>query len=226
MQSGKVQKACSKKPKYYVVIGDLFFNEADFNISISKRKKKTTLKDKGNKMMLYKMRRDEFEKVFDLMVEAFPVDERRTFDEQKELLCNPIFDIYVCKDSDDGEIRGFISVYRFDKFTFVEHFAVNPKYRNLGLGHEILSNLIVCFGKLLLEVEPPETEQAKRRIGFYERNGFYLNDYPYIQPPISKGTNRIPLLLMATGDKLSENEYIEAKSTLYKYVYNVAPDAY
>ncbi len=177
-------------------------------------------------MTLYKMRRDEFEKVFDLMVEAFPVDERRTFDEQKELLCNPIFDIYVYKDSDDGEIRGFISVYRFDKFTFVEHFAVNPKYRNLGLGHEILSNLTICFGKLLLEVEAPETEQAKRRIGFYERNGFYLNDYPYIQPPISKGTNPIPLLLMTTGDKLSQNEYIEAKSTLYKYVYNVAPDAY
>ncbi len=177
-------------------------------------------------MTLYKMREDEFEKVFDLMVEAFPVDERRTFDEQRELLSNPIFDIYVLKDEDAGDIKGFISIYRFDKFTYVEHFAVNPKYRNLGLGHEVLSNLTALFGKLLLEVEVPETEQAKRRIGFYERNGFYLNDYPYIQPPISKGTNPIPLLLMTTGGKLSQNEYNEAKSTLYKGVYKVAPDAY
>lgn len=34
------KKLAVKKPKYYVVIGDLFFNEADFNISISKRKRK------------------------------------------------------------------------------------------------------------------------------------------------------------------------------------------
>lgn len=176
--------------------------------------------------MLYKMREDEFEKVFDLMIEAFPVDERRTFDEQKELLSNPIFDIYVCKDEPNAEIKGFISVYRFDDFTFVEHFAVNPKYRNLGLGHEVLSNLTARFGKLLLEVEVPQTEQAKRRICFYERNGFYLNDYPYIQPPISKGTNPIPLLLMTTGGKLSEVEYSKAKETLYRCVYRVLPDAY
>lgn len=171
------------------------------------------------------MHEEEFEKVFDLMVEAFPVDERRTFDEQKELLSNPIFDIYVLKD-DESEIKGFISIYRFEKFVYVEHFAVNPKYRNLGLGHKILSNLTACFSRLLLEVEVPETEQAKRRIGFYERNGFYLNDYPYIQPPISKSTNPIPLLLMTTGGKLTRNEYDEAKSTLYKGVYKVAPDAH
>lgn len=177
-------------------------------------------------MMLFKMHEEEFEQVFDLMVEAFPVDERRTFDEQKELLCNPVFDIYVFKDDEKSEIKGFISIYRFEKFAYVEHFAVNPKYRNLGLGHEILSNLTACFSRLLLEVEVPETEQAKRRIGFYERNGFYLNDYPYIQPPISKSTNPIPLLLMTTGGKLTRNEYNEAKSTLYKGVYKVAPDAY
>lgn len=176
--------------------------------------------------MLCKMREDEFDKVFDLMLEAFPVDERRTFDEQKALLSNPIFDIYVCKDDQNGEIKGFISVYRFDDFVFVEHFAVAPKYRNLGLGCEILSNLTARFGKLLLEVEVPETEQAKRRIGFYERNGFHLCDCPYIQPPISKNTNPIPLLLMTTGEKLSENEYLKAKSTLYTYVYHVSPEAY
>ena len=33
-------KTCSQKAEIYVVIGDLFFNEADFNISISKGKRK------------------------------------------------------------------------------------------------------------------------------------------------------------------------------------------
>ena len=45
--------------------------------------------------MLYKMREDEFEKVFAIMLKAFPIDERRTFDEQKALLSNTVFEIFV-----------------------------------------------------------------------------------------------------------------------------------
>ena len=53
--------------------------------------------------------------------------------------------------------------------------------------------------RICLEVELPETEMAARRIGFYERNGFYYNDYFYMQPPIAEGRNAIPLRLMTTG---------------------------
>lgn len=176
--------------------------------------------------MLYKMRENEFKQVFDLMVEAFPVDERRTFDEQKALLSNSIFEIFVCKDGENGEIKGFISMYRFDDFCFVEHFAVDGKYRNMGLGHEILQELKMRSGRILLEVEPPTTEQAKRRIAFYERNGFYLNECAYTQPPISAHTKPIPLMLMTTGAALDGDEFYSAKSTLYKHVYNVECDAY
>ena len=169
---------------------------------------------------------DEFEKVFAIMLEAFPIDERRTFDEQKALLSNPIFEIFVCKDDENGEIKGFISTYRFDDFCFVEHFAVDGKYRNMGLGHEILQELKMRCGRILLEVEPPTTEQAKRRIVFYERNGFYLNDYAYTQPPISANTKPIPLMIMTTDVVLSEYEFYAAKSTLYKHVYKVECDTY
>lgn len=176
--------------------------------------------------MLYKMREDEFEKVFAIMLKAFPIDERRTFDEQKALLSNTVFEIFVCKDGENGEIKGFISTYRFDGFCFVEHFAVDAKYRNMGLGHEILQELKMRCGMILLEVEPPTSEQAKRRIAFYERNGFNLNDYAYTQPPISAHTKPIPLMIMTTDATLSEDEFFAAKSTLYKHVYNVECDAY
>lgn len=35
---------------------------------------------------------------------------------------------------------------------------------------------------VLLEVEPPLGEMEQRRIGFYERLGFHLNPYAYVQP--------------------------------------------
>ena len=75
---------------------------------------------------------------------------------------------------------------------------------------------------ICLEVELPEEEMSKRRIGFYERNGFYYNDYEYMQPAISKGRNEIPLRIMTTSGKVTEDRYNEMKDILYQYVYGVA----
>ena len=45
-------------------------------------------------------------------------------------------------------------------------------------------------------MEPPETELTRRRIGFYERNGFVLNDYDYVQPSLGEGKDPVPLRIM------------------------------
>ena len=81
-------------------------------------------------------------------------------------------------------------------------------------------------GMVCLEVELPENELAARRIRFYRRNGFYLNEFPYIQPPISKGRNSIPLRIMPNPSLNHDyKEYTamgqEIKSTLYQKVYGV-----
>ena len=60
---------------------------------------------------------------------------------------------------------------------------------------------------------------AKRRIAFYERNGFFLNKYDYIQPPMSKGKNPVPLLVMTSGGKVSAKRFDEIKKCLYREVY-------
>lgn len=169
--------------------------------------------------MLYKMREEEFATVYKIMSESFPVDERRTFDEQIGLLTNPLFEILVWKDGDFGDVKGFISTYRLEGICFVEHFAVSEKYRNEGIGRSVLKKLLEEQEKVCLEVEPPETEQARRRIEFYRRNGFYTNEYPYIQPPISKGTKPIPLIIMTTGGVIDEREFLRIKNELYGKVY-------
>ena len=68
-------------------------------------------------------------------------------------------------------------------------------------------------------MEPPDTETARKRIGFYERNGFYLNDYPYIQPPMSEGKNELPLLIMTSGGKVDKKTFDMMMTTLYEKVY-------
>lgn len=193
--------------------------------------------------MMEKLRKKDFDKVYDLMEKSFPIDEYRPYSEQKALLDDPAYTVYVLYDeSCDGaceescgeschksydelydklqDIKAFIAVWEFDDFAFVEHFAVHPDLRNCGIGAHVLNELAVKLGKMVcLEVEPPETEMAARRIGFYERNGFFLNEYQYMQPPISKGRKAIPLLIMTSGGKADREIFEHIKDTLYSRVY-------
>ena len=73
--------------------------------------------------------------------------------------------------------------------------------------------------RFCLEVEPPETETAKRRIAFYERNGFTLNHFPYMQPPLGEDRDPLPLMIMTTGGAIEKDEFEHIRKTLYKKVY-------
>lgn len=169
--------------------------------------------------MIEKLKIQKFDDVYALLKTSFPCDEYRTYDEQKSLLENPAYSIYVMY-NEFQNIMAFIAVWEFDKFAYIEHFAVNNDYRNCGIGTTILKELVELLGKIVcLEVEPPETEMASRRINFYKRNNFFLNEYSYIQPSMSKGKKAIPLFVMTLGSKVDEKTFEEIKCTLYTEVY-------
>mgnify|MGYP000003567379 FL=1 len=169
--------------------------------------------------MLRKMRSGEFDGVYGIMESSFPADEIRPYGEQKERLSRENYVIYVTP-SKNGRVGAFITAYDFPGFAFVEHFAVAEDFRGGGIGSRILGELKETVKKrICLEVEPPETETAKRRIAFYERNGFTLNRYPYTQPPISAGRNAIPLMIMTTDGAVTEEEFCAMKKTLHREVY-------
>lgn len=169
--------------------------------------------------MIEKLKIQDFDKIYDIMDMSFPRDEYRPYDEQKELLNDPAYSIYVLY-NEAHDIKAFIAVWEFDDFVFIEHLAVHPEFRNCGKGSYILNEVIGLFDKTVcLEVEPPETELAKRRIGFYQRNNFVLNNYPYMQPSISKGRKAIPLIIMTSNSKVDKDTFERMKDVLYTKVY-------
>lgn len=169
--------------------------------------------------MLQELNLSDFENVYALMDESFPPDEHRPCGEQKALLDDEAYRILVLP-APGGEVQGFFSLWEFDAFLYVEHFAVNPAFRNGGVGSKMLAELLETAGKpVCLEVELPETEMARRRIGFYQRNGFVLNPYPYIQPPISAGRNPLPLSIMSAPRAISQQEFEEFRRLVYTRVY-------
>ena len=171
-------------------------------------------------MDIREIKTDEFDKVFSILQDSFPDDEYRTYDEQKQLLKNPLYTIYVLPHSESKEIMAFIAVWQFGDFAYVEHFAVSSQHRNKNLDSKILNEVAKMLScPLCLEVELPETDTAKRRIEFYRRNGFFYNDYSYVQPPYSKGKNPIPLAIMTSEGSIKKEEFEKLKAVLYREVY-------
>ncbi len=165
------------------------------------------------------LKSNDFDNFYKLMEMSFPKDEYRNYEEQKDVFNDSNYTAYGLYTT-DKEIKAVIAVWELNDIVFVEHFAVNPNFRNCGLGSKILEELKKKYNKTIcLEVELPENDIAKRRIGFYERNGFFLNEYPYEQPAFSKDKKSVPLLIMTTLGKIDEEAFEKIKNKLYKDVY-------
>ncbi|WP_210466108.1 GNAT family N-acetyltransferase [Rufibacter roseolus] len=162
-----------------------------------------------------------FSQAWQLYEEAFPLEERRTLAQQTELLSNPAYQFLSILDQE--KFAGFFGVWQLPEFTFLEHFAVLPSLRGKGTGAQALTGLLdIILQPMVLEVEPPHSEIAQRRIRFYERLGFHLNDFEYRQPPYVAGMPWVPLLLMSYPTVLALEEIEKVKIQLYRYVYQQA----
>lgn len=157
----------------------------------------------------------------ELLHESFPQEERRDDALQRDYTDNsPFFYANVIKDGE--EPIGLITYWKLDDILYVEHLAVSPLKRNGGYGAKVMSHLLQTAGvPVILEVELPETEMSRRRIGFYERCGFKLCLLPYRQPPYRKGDDFLPMFIMYTGIEDIAASFERIKQLIYYHVYGV-----
>ncbi|MDR6552002.1 GNAT family N-acetyltransferase [Paenibacillus qinlingensis] len=162
---------------------------------------------------------ESFEEVFELMQVAFPETEIRTYEGQRALLPHPSYRIDAERD-DQGQLLGFLASWNWSTFRFVEHIAVNVAIRGGGIGKRMLMKYMSSASTpIVLEVEPPTTLDATRRIEFYKRCGFHLNRFPYAQPPLREGQAMLPLHIMSYPNPLTESEFNPCKEVLFTEVY-------
>lgn len=171
--------------------------------------------------MIAKLTKNDFDGIFELIEKSFPTDEYRQKSGQRALFSLPEYEVWGIKNA-ENELKtdAFISLWRFEDFTYGEHFAVRRELRGQGTGTKILAEILQNeHQRFCLEAELPETETAKRRIAFYERNGFTLNHFPYMQPPLGEDRDPLPLMIMTTGGAIEKDEFEHIRKTLYKKVY-------
>lgn len=175
----------------------------------------------GGKDMFDRIETSEaFERVFPILQEAFPVTELRTKQKQKELLSDPYYRLYAIQNEKDEDV-GVLAFWELAKdWIYMEHFAILPEKRNGGFGGMVLDLFLQKANKnIVLEVELPVDALTKRRIAFYERHGFYLNAYPYLQPPMRKGQNIMPLRLMTRPKAIDLDTYEQYRRCIHQRVY-------
>ena len=83
------------------------------------------------------------------------------------------------------------------------HFArpARCQYGQPGIG-----GFLPEAGRIVLEIDPPETEIAVRRLRFYERLGFVRNDYHYVHPSFQRPYEPHQLVLMSYPKAMTDEE--------------------
>ncbi|WP_338869579.1 GNAT family N-acetyltransferase [Spirosoma sp. SC4-14] len=127
---------------------------------------------------------------------SFPPEERREFAQLRQLLgCS---EMYMNVLLEEQRPVGFIIYWRWDDLLYIEHFAIDPELRGKQVGQKVLP-LIINLGSryMILEVELPNDPVSQSRIRFYERAGFVLNQFEYLQPPYRLDGIGVPMKLMS-----------------------------
>ncbi len=164
-----------------------------------------------------------FEEVYDLYNSAFPSYLRRTWAGLETLFNKkPAFHCVSVKSKKD--FVGLINYWTFDKFIYIEHFAIHPDFRNKGIGTKVLKEFLATLElPVVIETETPRSQIASQRIHFYERLGFYMTTNFYMQPPYEGSQVMMSMLIMSNDYHFTNKHFTQIKNTLYKEVYKYDP---
>ncbi len=163
--------------------------------------------------------KEEWEFMYSQYCLTFPIDEQRNEQQFYALFNNENTSIFGI-DSNQNSM-GYFVTWPMSNFLFVEFFEIYQIYRSTGMGARALGELKNQYKVLVLETEPPSMGGvAKKRIEFYERNGFRIADPDYIQPAYDTTKNSVNLYLMAT-DAI---DLVPAKAEIYSKVYGLMPN--
>lgn len=166
------------------------------------------------------MSADKARDLLNLMEQSFPENERRVRAGQKRLFTHPLYRVAAAEEN--GRLLGFIAFWTMNGFRYFEHFATRPELRGQGVGGRLLDWTLKTLGTpAVLEVELPEDDLKRRRIGFYRRHGFFLNERPYLQMPLREGDQPMPQYIMSYPRMLDDGQFDACRRQIYREVYGV-----
>ncbi len=146
-----------------------------------------------------------FSQIYKKLENAFPYEERRDFQDYEIYFKNKHFKPFEIVDS--TKAVGLVNLWLFESYIYIEHLLIDPELRSGGYGTKAIELVKKLYKKpIILEAEAPETEIQIKRIRFYEKSGFKINPYSYLQPSFHNG-EPVPLKLLSYPELLTQDQY-------------------
>lgn len=151
------------------------------------------------------------EDIKQLYMDAFPFEERIPF--YIMVLVGNDRGVEFLSIYDDDTWLGFIHTLVGEKLSYIFYFAIDGGLRQSGYGSEIIREYKKMHPKLSLAIEPIEEDsdnikQRKKRLAFYEKNGFETLDTRVVEMGVEFE------LMGARGMEIKESDY---KSLVKKF---------
>lgn len=158
-----------------------------------------------------------------LYEQAFPADERREMADLASIT-EQCSDFHIVGAFGNNTFLGFFTYWRWDdhRVAYGEHFAIKPEVRCGGIGRRVLEHVLAMAElPMVIEVETEADQLTRRRVAFYEREGFKAwRNVAYVQPPYSPSRNSLPMMLMSHGH-MTEDTLKFAARLIHQRVYGV-----
>ncbi|MGB3749966.1 MAG: GNAT family N-acetyltransferase [Arcobacteraceae bacterium] len=157
-----------------------------------------------------------FEKAWQIYEESFPQEEKRTLAEQIKLFDKKSFTMlcYI----EDEKVLAILFYWQIERYTYLEHFAVNSTLRGRSYGSKILQEFIDNNQNIILEIEPIIDEATQKRLDFYERFDFRVNNHIHFQVPFRKNSEKLQLIFLSHKKVLSDGEYTALYQMMLKVI--------
>ena len=155
-----------------------------------------------------------FAAVYELYAAAFPVYQRRGPVDMDLAFAQPAYrlDAWLA----DNEFAALMSWWDFADMRYVEHLAVSPAKRSLGLGRKLLHAwLPLADTPVVLEIDPVRDEITRRRLAFYQRAGFVPNSHiRHTVPSLQERAVMTPGELLSWPNEFSLADYARLQEHL------------
>ncbi len=150
---------------------------------------------------------------------AFDPSELRAYEWMKDIYDQKKFKIYGY--INNNQLLGVITLWEFDDYNYIEHFAVDENYRGEGIGSQMIEDMKeLCHKPIVLEVEEIVDDTTRNRVHFYEKHEFQLSSYLFIQPPLRENVKDVPLIYMSYPTLLDNHMYDKIFAELKNKVYS------
>ncbi len=166
----------------------------------------------------------DLENIYEDMLTQFPKEELKTFEELKNLLAAPEYELHIFKPENISIGYSFWFKDEEMKFLWLDYIAIFKEFHSKGYGSVCIKDFIkqnpdmeYCF----FEVEKPTNEQSVRRQKFYEKLGCKNTEIKYFFPNKYKELEMDLLYLGINTNTPPSSEYTnKAIAKVHKLLHN------